>query len=243
MGNKQFIIPAIDIINGAVVRLTKGDFGNRKKYSDDPLEVAKSFEAAGLQRLHLVDLDGAKAGKIQNLAVLETIAANTSLQVDFGGGIHAAGDVRAVLNAGAQKVTIGSLAVKNTALLQSMLEEFGAGKFFIGADVSAEKIKIGGWLQDTGISIFDFIPSMQDLGLNDFFCTDIQKDGAMQGTSVDLYKKIKTAFPSILLTASGGVSSVEDIQLAREAGCDAVIIGKAIYEGAISLAELEKLNN
>lgn len=243
MKKNNFIIPAIDIMDGKVIRLTQGDFYSRKKYSDNPLEVAKTFEAAGLQRLHLVDLDGARAGKIKNIAVLEKIAAQTNLEIDFGGGIQCSEDVQAVLDAGAGLVTIGSLAVKNTGLLALLVEQFGADRFFIGADVTGENIRISGWLQDGGITVFDFIPGMQAIGLNNFFCTDIKMDGAMQGTSVDLYKKIKTAFPGICLTASGGVAGVEDIKKAKVAGCDAIIIGKAIYEGIITLEELEKLNS
>ncbi|MBC7937389.1 MAG: 1-(5-phosphoribosyl)-5-[(5-phosphoribosylamino)methylideneamino]imidazole-4-carboxamide isomerase [Rhizobacter sp.] len=243
MKREHFVIPAIDIINGKAVRLTQGDYAQQKIYNEDPLEVAKAFEDAGLNRLHLVDLDGAKAGSIQNRKVLENISANTRLHIDFGGGIKTIEDVRSVLNAGAKIITIGSLAVKQPELLAEWMETFGTGRFFIGADVYEEKIKINGWLQDGGMDVYTFLQNMTAIGITDFFCTDIKMDGALQGTSLELYKKIIAKFPGILLTASGGVASITDVIAAREAGCSGVIIGKAIYEGLISLKDLEKLNN
>ena len=242
MSYNDFIIPAIDLIDGKVVRLTQGDFSQQTPYSNNPLEVAKRFEDAGLNRLHLVDLDGARAGKIRNLAVLEKIAAGTKLSIDFGGGIKTASDIRSVLDAGAGLITIGSLAVKDPALFSELVREFTPSKFFIGADVLNEQIKINGWVDDAGISIKDFIIRMQSLGLNNFFCTDISLDGAMKGTSISLYKDLTTTFPTIQLTASGGVASLEDVRQARAAGCHAVIIGKAIYEGVLSLQDLSRLN-
>jgi phosphoribosylformimino-5-aminoimidazole carboxamide ribotide isomerase len=239
----SFIIPAIDIIDGKAVRLTHGDFSNKKIYNAHPLEVAKAFEGAGLKRLHLVDLDGAKAGKTRNLEVLEKIAGNTSLQIDFGGGIKTREDIAAVSNAGAQWITLGSIAVKQPDLLEEWISEMGAGKFFIGADVYDKQIKISGWLEDGGIDINTFLQRMTGLGCNNFFCTDIKMDGALQGTSITLYKAIRAAFPSIRLTASGGVANLNDIVAAKEAGCDAVIIGKAIYEGLVSLNDLSKINS
>ena len=240
--NKAFIIPAIDIIDGKCVRLTHGDFSQQKIYNENPVEVAKQFEDAGIKRLHLVDLDGAKAGQIKNIRVLESIADATKLQVDFGGGIKQEEDVKAVFNAGAKMATIGSLAVKQPQLLQQWISDYGTEKFFIGADVYEEKVKISGWLEDGAIDIFIFLKNMLTIGVTQFFCTDIQKDGAMQGASVDLYKKIIKQFPGIQLTASGGVTTTNDIELVKEAGCSGAIIGKAIYEGLISLTDLQKYN-
>ncbi|MBC7423010.1 MAG: 1-(5-phosphoribosyl)-5-[(5-phosphoribosylamino)methylideneamino]imidazole-4-carboxamide isomerase [Ferruginibacter sp.] len=234
----MIIIPAIDIINGKCVRLTKGDFAQQKVYNDNPVEVAKMFADAGLQRLHIVDLDGAKAGKIINLAVLEKIAAATSLTIDFGGGIKNITDVGNVFNAGAAMATIGSLAVKHPELLEEWLMEFGADKFLIGADVLDEKIKISGWLEDSGINIFDFIGRMIGLGAINIFCTDISKDGVMQGPSIELYKTIMEQHPEINLTASGGVSNLADVEELKAIGCSGAIIGKAIYEGNITLQQL-----
>ena len=242
LGDIDFIIPAIDIINGNCVRLTHGDFSQQKIYNENPVEVAKQFEDAGIKRLHLVDLDGAKAGRIKNIKVLENIANATTLQIDFGGGIKEESDVKAVFNAGAQMATIGSLAVKEPDLLAKWIDEYGTDKFFIGADVYEEKIKISGWLEDGAIDIFSFLKNMLAIGATQFFCTDIQKDGAMQGASVELYKKIIKQFPGIKLTASGGVTTTIDIELVKETGCSGAIIGKAIYEGLISLADLQKFN-
>ncbi len=236
------IIPAIDIIGGKCVRLTKGDYAQQKVYSDDPLEIAKRFEAAGITRLHLVDLDGARSGNIVNLPVLESIAGNTSLQVDFGGGIKKINDLETIFNAGAAIATIGSLAVKHPALLEEWLMEFGAARFLVGADVLDEKIKISGWLEDGGINIYDFIGRMIGIGVTNFFCTDIAKDGAMQGASVQLYKKIIAEHPEINLVASGGVTTLNDLHELQAAGCSGAIIGKAIYEGTISLNDLSSLN-
>ena len=241
-GTEGFIIPAIDIIDGKCVRLTHGDFSQQKIYNENPVEVAKEFESAGIKRLHLVDLDGAKAGQIKNIKVLENIAKATSLQIDFGGGIKEETDVKNVFNAGASMATIGSLAVKQPQLLAQWISEYGSDKFFIGADVYEEKIKISGWLEDGAIDIFSFLKKMLVIGATQFFCTDIQKDGAMQGTSVELYKKIIEHFPGIQLIASGGVTTTNDIELVKAAGCNGAIIGKAIYEGLLSLTDLKKYN-
>jgi phosphoribosylformimino-5-aminoimidazole carboxamide ribotide isomerase len=237
------IIPAIDIINGKCVRLTKGDYAQQKVYNENPVEVAKQFEAAGITRLHIVDLDGAKAGKIVNLKVLEEIADATNLIIDFGGGVKNITDVANIFNAGASMVTIGSLAVKHPELLEEWLMEFGEDKFLIGADVLNEKIKISGWLEDGGINIFDFIGKMIALGTNNIFCTDISKDGAMEGPSIELYKKIMQQHPEINLIASGGVSNIDDVMELKTIGCAGVIIGKAIYEGLVSLQDLVALNS
>ncbi|HOZ80145.1 MAG TPA: 1-(5-phosphoribosyl)-5-[(5-phosphoribosylamino)methylideneamino]imidazole-4-carboxamide isomerase [Ferruginibacter sp.] len=236
------IIPAIDIIGGKCVRLTQGDYAQQKVYSDNPVEIAKQFEDAGITRLHIVDLDGAKAGTIINLSVLESIASNTNLVIDFGGGIKKIQDVESVFNAGASIATIGSLAVKHPELLEEWLMEYGADKFLIGADVLDEKIKISGWLEDGGIDIFHFIGMMIGLGVTNIFCTDISKDGAMQGPSIELYKKIMAEHPEIKLIASGGVTTMEDVIKLKEMGCTGAIIGKAIYEGNIDVKELATLN-
>lgn len=242
MNKNNFIIPAIDIIDGRLVRLTRGDFAQQAIYDKDPLSMAKSFELIGLSRLHLVDLDGARSGKIQNLPVLEKIAKDTSLVIDFGGGIQSRNDILDVLNAGAQMITIGSIAVKQPELLKEWISEFGPDKFFIGADVQEEQLKINGWLQEGGIDIYSFIENMNSIGVQYFFCTDILKDGALQGTSLDLYKNIITKFPGISLTASGGVSCMNDIIDAQNVGCKGVIVGKAIYEGRITLQLLKEFN-
>ncbi len=236
------IIPAIDIINGKCVRLTKGDYTQKIVYNDHPVEVAKQFADAGLERLHIVDLDGAKAGKIINLDVLEAIASATDLKIDFGGGVKNITDVGKIFDAGATMVTLGSIAVKHPELLEEWLIEFGADKFLIGADVLDENIKISGWLEDGGINIFDFISKMMGLGVSNIFCTDISKDGAMQGPSIELYKKIIATYPELNLTASGGVSNFEEVLLLKEIGCAGAIIGKAIYEGKITLEALKTIN-
>lgn len=236
------IIPAIDIIDGKCVRLTHGDYSRQKVYNDNPVEVAKQFENAGITRLHMVDLDGAKAGAIINLKVLEAVASQTKLLIDFGGGIKKITDVENVFNAGASIATIGSLAVKHPELLEEWLMEFGADKFLIGADVLDEKIKISGWLEDGGMNVFDFIGKMIGLGVTNIFCTDISKDGAMKGPSIDLYKNVMAEHPEINLIASGGVTTMEDVIKLKETGCTGAIIGKAIYEETIALNELVTLH-
>ncbi len=232
------IIPAIDIIDGKCVRLTQGDYAQQKMYNEFPLEVAKEFEGAGIKRLHLVDLDGAKAGKVQNWKVLELIASQTQLIIDFGGGIKQAADLDIVFQSGAQMATIGSLAVKNETLFKQWIQQYGANKFFLGADVKDELIAVGGWLETTNKNVFDFIQSYLDEGLNQVFCTDISKDGKLEGPSIPLYEKIIHQFPQLFFVASGGVSSMEDLHELKRIGCSGVIIGKAIYEGRIALKEL-----
>lgn len=237
------VIPAIDIINGKCVRLIQGDFAKQKVYNDNPLEIAETFAGAGLKRLHIVDLDGAKAGQIKNLKVLESIASNTNTVIDFGGGIKNHEDVKSVFKAGAAIVTLGSIAVKNPKIVEEWVIEFGADKILIGADVLDEKIKISGWLEDGGITIFEFINNMVTFGVKNIFCTDISKDGMMQGPSIDLYKKLMKEFPDINLIASGGVNSINDVKQLKEIDCNGVIIGKAIYESKISLTELSIINS
>lgn len=241
--SSEFIIPAIDIIGGKCVRLSQGDYNKKEIYNDSPVEVAKQFEGAGLHRLHIVDLDGAKSGSIKNLKVLENVSSATRLKIDFGGGVKNIKDVSDIFSAGAQMVTIGSLAVKHFKILEEWLIEFGEDKFFIGADVLNEHIKIHGWIEDGGINIFDFLSDMTSLNIQNIFCTDISKDGMMKGPSVDLYKKIIQQFPQINLVASGGVSSINDIDNLKNIGCKGVIIGKAIYEGKLNLSQLSILNS
>jgi phosphoribosylformimino-5-aminoimidazole carboxamide ribotide isomerase len=236
------IIPAIDIIEGKCVRLTEGDYAQKKIYNEDPLEVAKAFEGIGLMRLHLVDLDGAKAGQVVNWKVLEKIANNTELKIDFGGGIKTEATLKTVLDTGASYATIGSLAVKNELLFQEWIARFGAKVFMLGADVLEEKIAIGGWLEKTEISVFDFMKSYIDKGVKQIFCTDIKKDGKLQGPSIELYQKIIEQFPALHLIASGGVSSLDDLIELEEIGCSAAIVGKAIYENKITISELANFN-
>lgn len=232
------IIPAIDLIDGKCVRLTEGDFAQKTIYNESPVEVAKQFEAAGIKRLHLVDLDGAKAGKVINWKVLEAIARETALVVDFGGGIKTIAEVQKVFDLGARYATIGSIAVKNESLLLTWFEKYGADKFLVGADVKNEKLAIGGWLETTGVDIIDFISKYMGHGIRQLFCTDVSKDGKLEGPSLDLYRKIIQHFPNLHFIASGGVSSMDDLYALKEIGCKGVIVGKAIYENRITLGEL-----
>jgi len=233
------IIPAIDIIEGKCVRLTKGDYKQKKIYNEYPLEVAKEFEDAGLKRLHLVDLDGAKAGEVKNWKVLEHVSSKTNLVIDFSGGISTKKNVSICFDSGAAYAAVGSIAVKNEKTLTEWLLEFGVQKFIIGADVKEEKLAIKGWTETTEISVFDLIETYKTKGVKQFFCTDISKDGLLQGTGIDLYKKILNQHPSIDLIASGGVSSVDDLLQLREAGCSGAIVGKAFYEKKIQFADLK----
>ena len=234
------IIPAIDIINGQCVRLSKGDYSTKKVYNENPLEIAKQYEFHGIEYLHLVDLDGAKTKKIVNHHVLESIATHTNLEIDFGGGIKTESTLKTVLDTGATYATIGSLAVKERAIFEQWIERFGADIFMLGADVHTEKIAVGGWLEKTEIDVYDFIGSYMNKGVTQLFCTDIQKDGKLEGPSIELYKKILQQFPTLQLIASGGVSQLKDLEELRIIGCSAAIVGKAIYENKISLKELSK---
>lgn len=236
------IIPAIDIIDGKCVRLTQGDYSQKKIYNENPLEVALEFQDAGLTRLHLVDLDGAKAGKVTNWKVLETIAGKTGLVIDFGGGIKTAKDVDIVMNSGAGLATVGSIAVKDPALFLEWVEQWGASKFLLGADVKNEKIAVGGWLETTDRWVYDFIEDYMSKGLTQVFCTDVSKDGLLEGPALDLYTNIILKFPALHFIASGGVSGIDDVHQLAEIGCAGVIIGKAIYEGRITLKELTNLS-
>lgn len=235
------IIPAIDIIDGKCVRLTQGDYAQKTVYNENPLEVAKEFEGAGLKRLHLVDLDGAKEGTVKNWAVLQQIAANTSLSIDFGGGIKQDKDLKIVFESGAAYATVGSLAVKQPDIFQGWLNDYGADKFLLGADVKSEKIAVAGWLETTDIDIYDFLTDYVVKGIQQVFCTDVSKDGKLEGPSIDLYKKIIEKFPSLWFIASGGVSSMDDLYALKAIGCSGAIVGKAIYEGRIQLSELKDL--
>ncbi len=235
------IIPAIDIIDGKCVRLTQGDYEQKTIYNENPLEVAKAFEGAGLKRLHLVDLDGAKEGTVKNWVVLQQIAARTTLSIDFGGGIKQDKDLKIVFESGAAYATIGSLAVKQREVFVSWLNEYGADKFLLGADVKSEKIAIAGWLETTDIDIYDFLKDYVSQGIQQVFCTDVSKDGKLEGPAIDLYKKIIDQFPSLWFIASGGVSSMDDLHALKAIGCSGAIVGKAIYEGRIQLNELKYL--
>jgi len=238
-GGWGFIIPAIDIIEGKCVRLTKGDYEQKKVYNENPLEVAKEFQGAGLTRLHLVDLDGAKTGEVKNWKVLETIAAKTDLIIDFSGGISSRKNVSICFNSGAVYAAVGSIAVNDEKTLTEWLLEFGVQKFIIGADVKEEKLAVKGWTETTEMSVFELIENYKTKGVKQFFCTDISKDGLLQGTGIDLYKKILNLHPSIDLIASGGVSTVDDLLQLREAGCSGAIVGKAFYEKKILFTDLK----
>jgi phosphoribosylformimino-5-aminoimidazole carboxamide ribotide isomerase len=234
------IIPAIDIIDGKCVRLTHGDFSQKTVYSDDPLEMARRFESLGLRRLHMVDLDGAKCGSPANLAVLRRVAEGTSLTIDFGGGITTESDLHSVFAAGASIANIGSLAVKESGTFIDWLEKFGSDRILLGADCRNEKIAVNGWRTDTEVSVFDFLEGMNSRGVRSAFVTDIGRDGAMSGPSVDLYERIMAELPAIELIASGGVSSIRDVEELDGIGCRGVIVGKAIYEGRITGEDLAR---
>lgn len=234
------IIPAIDLIDAQCVRLTQGDYAQKKIYNEDPLEVAKSFEGAGIQYLHLVDLDGAKAKHIVNWRVLEQIASKTSLKVDFGGGLKSNEDLRIAFECGANQVTGGSIAAKDEATFLRWLEEHGPEKIILGADSKVRKIAVSGWEEVTELDIFTFIQAFRQKGIQYVICTDIDKDGMLEGPAFGLYEEILAENKDIKLIASGGVTSMDDVHRLKEMGLDAAIIGKAIYEGRISLLELEK---
>ena len=232
------IIPAIDIIDGRCVRLTHGDFAQKTVYPEDPLEAAKRFESLGLRRLHMVDLDGARSGKPANLAVLERIAAATHLSIDFGGGIKTETDLAAVFDAGAAIANVGSLAVKRPDTFAAWLRRFGGERILLGADCRDETIAVDGWQASAGVSVFDFLTEMHGRRVRRAFVTDIGRDGAMMGPSVELYERIGRLLPDLELIASGGVSSIADVRRLEQAGCRGVIVGKAIYEGRITEEEL-----
>jgi phosphoribosylformimino-5-aminoimidazole carboxamide ribotide isomerase len=232
------IIPAIDIIDGKCVRLSKGDYDTKKIYNENPLEVAKEFESFGVQYLHLVDLDGAKSKHIVNQKVLETIAKETSLEIDFGGGLKTLEDIEIAFNSGARQITMGSIAVQDPDFCFDLIEKYGPDKMILGADCENRKIKTSGWLEESQLDVIDFILKYKNKGIKNVICTDISKDGMLQGASDELYREIveKTA---VQLIASGGISCIEDVEQMKNIGCSGTIIGKAIYEGRISLQQLQ----
>ncbi|WP_291078276.1 MULTISPECIES: 1-(5-phosphoribosyl)-5-[(5-phosphoribosylamino)methylideneamino]imidazole-4-carboxamide isomerase [unclassified Empedobacter] len=234
------IIPAIDIIDGKCVRLSQGDYDTKKIYNENPLEVAKEFEDYGIEYLHLVDLDGAKSKQIINYKTLELIASKTNLKVDFGGGIKADQDIRIAFECGANQITGGSIAVQNPTLFQEWISQYGSDKIILGADAKDRKIATHGWLETSELDVIDFIQEYKTKGIDYVICTDIAKDGMLEGTSNELYAEI-LATSEVKLIASGGVSSIDDLIKIKELGCEGAILGKAIYEGRIQLKDLKKL--
>ena len=233
------IIPAIDIIEGKCVRLSKGDYDTKIIYNENPLEVAKSFEAHGIEYLHLVDLDGAKSSKIVNYKILEQIATQTGLKIDFGGGLKSDDDLRIAFESGANQITGGSIAVKNRVIFEKWISEYGSDKIILGADAKDEKVSISGWLEDSNEDLIPFIQDYQSKGIEYVICTDIAKDGMLEGPSFDLYGKILAEANGVKLIASGGISTFDELPKLTELGCEGTIIGKAIYEGRITLKQLE----
>lgn len=234
------IIPAIDIIEGKCVRLTKGEYSSKKVYNEDPLEVAKQFEDNGITRLHMVDLDGAKSSHVVNYNVLERIAGHTNLTIDFGGGIKSDEDVSIAFNSGSHMITVGSIAVKNKPLFVSWIKKFGADRIILGADVKDNKISINGWKEESNDNLVDFLKDYTAEGIERVLCTDISRDGMLKGPATGLYENIMSEFPEMKLIASGGVSSISDIDTLDKAGIPSVVFGKAIYEGRITMQELQK---
>ena len=232
------LIPAIDIIDGKCVRLSQGDYDTKKVYNENPLEVAKEFEANGIRRLHVVDLDGAKSKHVVNYRTLEMIATRTSLVIDFGGGIKTEEDMRIAFENGAQMVTLGSVAVKNPDLFKKWLIQYGAEKIILGADAKNKRIAVSGWMEDSSQELIPFLHDYTKEGIYKVLCTDISKDGMLQGPSIELYKEIMKEFPEMHLIASGGVSCLQDIIALEEAGIPAVVFGKALYEGRITMKDL-----
>lgn len=235
------LIPAIDIIDGKCVRLSKGEYDSKKVYNENPLEVAKEFEANGLKRLHVVDLDGAASKHIVNYRTLEQLAGHTSLTIDFGGGIKTDDDLHIAFDSGAQMVTLGSIAIKNPELFERWLKTYGNERIILGADAKNGKIAVSGWKEESETELMDFLARYITKGVSKVLCTDISRDGMMEGPATDLYREIMQAHPDIHLIASGGVSNIDDIYRLEEAGIPAVVFGKAIYEGRIRLKELTSL--
>ncbi len=233
------IIPAIDIMNGRCVRLTKGDFSTEKVYSGDPLAIARDFEDHGIHRLHLVDLDGARARHVVNIEVLRNISANTGLIIDFGGGVQSDEDIKKVFDAGANQVTAGSVVIRDRKLFDRWMNSYGADRIILGADVRYGKISIGGWQEGTSLAIADFINEIRPSGIKYIVCTEISRDGMLQGPATELYKELILQFPGLFFIASGGISSLDDITALEKAGLWGAIIGKAIYENKIGLEDLK----
>ena len=236
---RTIIIPAIDLMDGKCVRLTQGDYGQKKEYSADPVDMAKQYEDCGVTRLHVVDLDGARAKKPCNLRVLENIATRTGLDIEWGGGIKDASSLRSTLDAGADRIICGSIAVDERETFTSWLKEFGPSCLILGADVRDGKVATHGWLKDSGLGLDELMGWYVPEGLNQMICTDISKDGMLQGPDFDFYLTLKQAFPTVDVTLSGGISCMADIEKAAELGLHSVIVGKAIYEGKISMKEIE----
>ena len=234
------LIPAIDIIDGKCVRLSQGDYDTKKIYNENPLEVAKEFEANGIQRLHVVDLDGAKSSHVVNYKVLDAIAGHTSLTIDFGGGIKTDEDLVIAFENGAHMVTLGSVAVKKPELFKKWLHQYGAEKIILGADVKDNRISVSGWLEEGPQELMPFLTNYTQEGVSKVLCTDISRDGMLQGPSIELYKQVMQRFPTIHLIASGGVSGVDDIIRLDDAGIPAVVFGKALYEGRITMKDLKR---
>ena len=234
------LIPAIDIIDGKCVRLSQGDYNSKKIYNENPLEVAKEFEAHGIHRLHIVDLDGAKSKHVVNYRTLEMIANRTSLIIDFGGGIKSDEDLLIAFENGAQMVTLGSVAIKNPDLFKKWLNKYGADKIILGADAKDERIAVSGWMEDSQQELIPFLHNYTKEGISKVLCTDISKDGMLQGPSISLYQKIMQEFPTMHLIASGGVSCLQDIINLENAGIPAVVFGKALYEGRITMKDLNR---
>lgn len=234
------IIPAIDIIEGKCVRLSKGDYATKKIYNENPLEVAKAFEGVGIRYLHLVDLDGAKSQHIVNYKVLEQIASKTNLSIDFGGGLKSDQDLKIAFGSGAKQITGGSIAVKQPEVFKAWIKNYGADKIILGADAHNEKIAISGWLESSEEEVVPFIRAYQQEGINYVICTDISKDGMLQGPSFELYDRILKEVPGIRLIASGGISHFDELGQLAAMGCEGTIIGKAIYEQRISMVQLEQ---
>lgn len=234
------LIPAIDIIDGKCVRLSQGDYNSKKVYNENPLEVAKEFEAHGIRRLHVVDLDGAKSKHVVNYRILEMIASRTSLVIDFGGGIKTDEDMLIAFENGAQMVTLGSVAVKNPELFKKWLHQYGAEKIILGADAKDKRIAVSGWMEDSRQELIPFLHDYTKEGIYKVLCTDISKDGMLQGPSIALYKEIMAEFPEMHLIASGGVSCLQDLINLEEAGIPAVVFGKALYEGKITMKDLNR---
>ncbi len=233
------IIPAIDLIGGKCVRLTEGDYNTQKTYSENPLEMAQYFEAQGAKRLHLVDLDGARAGKPVNYTILAQIAQHTKLKIDFGGGIKSAEALALAYDSGATQVTIGSIAVQQPEKCMAWIAEYGAEKIILGADVRQEKICVNGWADTSTIDLYAFLAQYQAYGIKYIICTDIQKDGRQEGTSIELYKNIRQKFPDLCLIASGGVTYQDDLLQLQAMGASGAIVGKALYEGSLDWATLQ----
>lgn len=234
----MYIIPAIDLIDGKAVRLTQGDYRQKTEYNARPLEVARQFEDAGLTRLHLVDLDGAREKRVINWKVLELIASKTRLHVDFGGGVQSDDDLRMVFECGAKQVTGGSIAVKQPDVLERWLSQHGPAKIILGADAKNEKIAVSGWEEGTDVWVYDFVENWVDAGIQYVISTDVAKDGLLQGPSFDLYRNLQDRFPDLNIIASGGVSNMSDIEMLADLEIYGVIVGKAIYEGRVALKEL-----